>query len=55
MHTRQLSQQKVSHEEAELLSAYLRLPPDDREKVIAFAARLQAEQHSPSPSAAPLR
>lgn len=43
----------MSESDEAMLKAYLRLPPEDREKVIAYAARLQAARYNPKPSSAP--
>lgn len=43
----------VSDSDKALLASYLRLPPEDREKVIAYVALLREARYSRRPSAVP--
>lgn len=43
----------VSESDKALLTSYLRLPPEDREKVIAYVVLLREARYSRRPSAVP--
>lgn len=43
----------LSESDKALLASYLRLPPEDREKVIAYVALLREARYSRRPSAVP--